>query len=78
MVYAWRVSVVKNADGELASVIEAMDADYGRTPDGEVVAYFKQVESPEAVNRIAPAIAKAAPRAVLLAAQAAIVDVAAT
>ncbi|MDD2608628.1 MAG: hypothetical protein PHX60_02900 [Giesbergeria sp.] len=60
MVYAWRVSVVKHANGEFSSVIEAMNYDTGRTPDGEVVAYFKPVENQEAVNRIAPAIAKAA------------------
>lgn len=59
-VYAWRVSVIRRADGAAHSVIEAMATDNGRSPDGEVLAHFKEVENPEAMERIAPAIANAA------------------
>lgn len=59
-VYAWRVSVIRRANGETHSVIEAMATDNGRSPDGEVLAHFKEVENPEAMERIAPAIANAA------------------
>lgn len=58
--YAWRVSVIRRANGETHSVIEAMATDNGRSPDGEVLAHFKEVENPEAMERIAPAIANAA------------------
>lgn len=59
-VYAWRVSVIRRANGETYAVIEAMATDNGRSPDGEVLAHFKEVENPEAMERIAPAIVKAA------------------
>jgi len=59
-VYAWRVSVVRVSDTQFGSVIEAMEKDHGRSPDGEVIGYFKRVENQEAVDRIAPAIARAA------------------
>lgn len=59
-VYAWRVSVIRRADGDAHSVIEAMAADHGRSPDGEVLARFKPVENAESVGRIAPAVAKVA------------------
>jgi hypothetical protein len=59
-VYAWRVSVIRRADGAAHSVIEAMAADHGRSPDGEVLARFKPVENAESVGRIAPAVAKVA------------------
>lgn len=58
-VYAWRVSVLRG-DGGAYPVIEAMAEDNGRTPDGEVQAHFRPVENGDAVQRIAPAVAKAA------------------
>lgn len=58
-VYAWRVSVVRGPYG-VYSIIEAMDADYGRSSDGEVLARFKEVSNVEHVERLAPAVARAA------------------
>lgn len=59
-IYAWRVSVVRNDGGQFSSAIEVMEKDHGRTPAGEVIAYFTPVADQEAVARIAPAIAKSA------------------
>jgi hypothetical protein len=58
-VFAWRVSVVRG-DGGVYSAIEVMAQDHGRSPDGEVLAHFKPVDTPEAVERVAPAVMKAA------------------
>lgn len=58
-VYAWRVSVVSGPYG-VHSIIEAMDADHGRSSDGEVLARFKEVSNAEHVERVAPAVARAA------------------
>lgn len=57
-VYAWRVSVVQGQAGPY-SIVEAMAQDHGRSTDGEVLAHFKPVDQ-ESVERVAPAISRAA------------------
>lgn len=61
---AWRLSVVENESGEPYSMIEAMGDNHGRTPDGEVVAYFTEIRGHalDALDRSAPVVAKAARR----------------
>ena len=64
-IHAWRVSAIKNEQGDIYSQVEAMTEDHGRTPQGEVVGYFTKLSghASDAVNRIAPPIQKAALKA---------------